>query len=217
VSAHDDWSAPTPAAGWTIAHQIAHLAAADANVLVAIRTPDVFDPVPADLDAAQGAATPRAELLARWRTGRTEVAEELREIPLDHEFPWFGSRLTATLMVPLRLMETWAPGQDVYDALGVEHRPTDHAQHVAALGVVGRALSFHAAQLPVPTEPFRIELSGPGDQTWVWGPADAEQRVTGSALDFCLRITRRRSRAQTGLTAVGADARTWLDVARVFL
>ncbi|MEV7549354.1 maleylpyruvate isomerase N-terminal domain-containing protein [Amycolatopsis sp. NPDC089917] len=35
VSAEADWSKPTPAAGWTIAPQIAHLAAADANVLIA--------------------------------------------------------------------------------------------------------------------------------------------------------------------------------------
>ncbi|WP_374212160.1 maleylpyruvate isomerase N-terminal domain-containing protein [Streptomyces sp. PSAA01] len=40
VSAQTDWTRPTPAAGWTIAHQIAHLASADANVLIAIRTPD---------------------------------------------------------------------------------------------------------------------------------------------------------------------------------
>ncbi|HEY4459111.1 MAG TPA: TIGR03084 family metal-binding protein [Pseudonocardiaceae bacterium] len=219
VSAHDDWSTPTPAAGWTVAHQIAHLAAADANVLIAIRTPDSFDTVPADadLDAAHGAAQPRAELLARWRTGRTEVADALREIPLDRAFPWFGSDLTATLMVPLRLMETWAHGQDVFDALGVAHRPTTRLQHVAALGVVGRALSFYAAQLPVPAEPFRVELTGPDDQTWVWGPDDADQRVKGSALDFCLRVTQRRTRAATDLTAVGADAQKWLDVARVFL
>ncbi|MET8876520.1 maleylpyruvate isomerase N-terminal domain-containing protein [Nocardia sp. NPDC004604] len=32
VAAQTDWSKPTPAAGWTIAHQIAHLASADANV-----------------------------------------------------------------------------------------------------------------------------------------------------------------------------------------
>jgi hypothetical protein len=37
VSAQADWSKPTPAAGWTIAHQIAHLASADANVLIALR------------------------------------------------------------------------------------------------------------------------------------------------------------------------------------
>ncbi|WP_406437395.1 maleylpyruvate isomerase N-terminal domain-containing protein [Streptomyces sp. NBC_00631] len=62
VSAQDDWSLPTPAAGWTIAHQIAHLAAADANVLVALRTPDAFDAGgrDADLVAAEGAARPRS-------------------------------------------------------------------------------------------------------------------------------------------------------------
>jgi hypothetical protein len=31
-----------------------------------------------------------------------------------------GSEVTATLMVPLRLMETWAHGQDVHDTLGAK-------------------------------------------------------------------------------------------------
>ncbi|OXM45049.1 TIGR03084 family metal-binding protein [Amycolatopsis alba] len=227
VSAAADWSKPTPAAGWTIAHQIAHLAAADANVLTAIRTPEAFDAVlkrveaagsgHADREAAEGAAEPRSALLDRWRAGRTEVAAALREIPLDQGFPWFGSQLTATLMVPLRLMETWAHGQDVFDTLGVTRRPTSRLEHVAALGVAGRELSFHAAQSPLPTEPFRVELAGPDGETWSWGPENAAQRVEGSALDFCLLVTRRRPRTETGLTAVGEDAGKWLDIARVFL
>ncbi|GAA4523222.1 TIGR03084 family metal-binding protein [Amycolatopsis samaneae] len=227
VSAEADWSRPTPAAGWTIAHQIAHLAAADANVLVAVRTPEGFDAVlarteaagdeAADLEAAEGAAKPREVLLAQWRAGRAEVAAALRDVPLGHGFPWFGSRLTAALMVPLRLMETWAHGQDVFDALDTEHRATSRLRHVAALGVAGRALSFHAARTPEPAEPFRVELTGPGGQIWTWGPEDAAQRVEGTARDFCLRVTHRRSLAQTGLTAVGEDARKWLDLARVFL
>jgi len=227
VSAHADWTAPTPAAGWTVAHQIAHLAVADANVLIAMRTPDAFDAVReraeaagsegADLDAAQGAAKPRSVLLEQWRAGRAELAAALRDIPLDQAFPWFGSQATATLMVPLRLMETWAHGQDVFDALGVAHRPTGRLRPVAALGVAGRELSFYAAQLPLPAEPFRVELTGPGGEIWAWGPDDAEQRVQGSALDFCLRVTHRRSLTETDLTADGADASTWLEIARVFL
>ncbi|MEU2620466.1 TIGR03084 family metal-binding protein [Streptomyces sp. NPDC007157] len=227
VSAHPDWTRPTPAAGWTIAHQIAHLASADANVVIAVRTPEAFDAVLkqaeaagaryADLDAAAGAAEPRSALLARWRAGRTEAAAALRDVPRDQGFPWYGSQLTAALMTPLRLMETWAHGQDVFDALGVKRRPTDRLRQVAALGVTGRELSFHAAGLPGPAEPFRIELTGPGGRTWAWGPENAAQRVQGTALDFCLRVTRRRSLAETGLRAVGEDARTWLDIARVFL
>ncbi|MFJ9787179.1 maleylpyruvate isomerase family mycothiol-dependent enzyme [Amycolatopsis sp. NPDC101161] len=219
VAAEPDWSRPTPAAGWTIAHQIAHLAAADANVLVAVRTPEAFAPEPEDADvvAAAGAALPRAELLKRWRTGRGVVAAALRDLPLDQPFPWHGSEVTATLMVPLRLMETWAHGQDVYDALGAPHRPTGRLRHVASLGVEGRTLSFYAAQLPIPQEPFRVELTGPDGETWTWVPDDAAQRIRGSAFDFCLRVTQRRPLAETGLTAVGEDARKWLEVARVFL
>ncbi|MFE3190046.1 TIGR03084 family metal-binding protein [Nocardia sp. NPDC059240] len=227
VSAHDDWTAPTPAAGWTIAHQIAHLAVADANVLIAIRTPGTFatvlkqaeaaGPRAADLDAEEGAAKPRSALLNEWRSGRAELATALRDIPLDQSFPWFGSDLTATLMVPLRLMETWAHGQDIYDTLGVAHPPTARLRHVAALGVAGVGLSFYAAQLPIPTAPFRVELTGPDGAVWVWGPDDAAQRVRGSALDFCLRVTQRRSLADTDLTADGHDAWFWLENARVFL
>ncbi|WP_329056385.1 TIGR03084 family metal-binding protein [Amycolatopsis sp. NBC_01488] len=219
VSAAQDWSRPTPAAGWTIAHQIAHLAAADANVLVAVRTPEAFDATPkdADLEAAAGAGEPRSALLERWRTGRAEVAAALRDLPLDQAFPWLGSDVTVRLMVPLRLMETWAHGQDVFDTLGVAHRPTARLRHVASLGVEGRTLSFSAAELPIPAEPFRVELTGPGGETWTWGPDDAAQRIRGSALGFCLRVTRRRALSETDLTAIGEDARKWLEVARVFL
>lgn len=220
VSAEADWSRPTPAEGWAIGHQIAHLAAADANVLLALRAPEKFAAVldeDADAVAAEGAARPRAELLDDWRAGRAEVAAALGEIPLEQAFPWYGSELTATLAVLLRLMETWAHGQDIFDTVGVEHRPTDRLKHIAALGVAGRGLAFYAAQRPLPTEPIRVELTGPDGAVWAWGPDDAAQRIRGSARDFCLRITQRRALDETSLAAIGEDAKVWLENARVFL
>ncbi|WP_409186065.1 maleylpyruvate isomerase family mycothiol-dependent enzyme [Amycolatopsis sp. VS8301801F10] len=220
VSAESDWSRPTPAEGWTIGHQIAHLAATDANVVLAVRAPEKFAAAleeDADAVAAEGAARPRAELLADWRAGRAEAAAVLGEIPLDQAFPWYGSQSSATLAVALRLMETWAHGQDIFDTVGVEHRPTDRLKHIAALGVAARGLSFYAAQLPLPTEPIRVELTGPDGAVWGWGPDDAAQRIRGSARDFCLRITQRRTLDETGLAAIGDDAKTWLQNARIFL
>ncbi|MFE4856853.1 maleylpyruvate isomerase family mycothiol-dependent enzyme [Streptomyces sp. NPDC056670] len=227
VAAEDDWTRPTPAAGWTIAHQIAHLAAADVNVLTALRAPAAFDAVReradaggsryADDVAAEGAARPRAALLDQWRAGRAEVVAALREVPRDFAFPWFGSTLTAALMGPLRVMEIWAHGQDVFDTVGVAHPATTRLKAVAWLGVKGVDLSFAAAQLPPPKAPLRFELAGPGGETWAWGPRDAAQRVRGSALGFCIRVTHRRPLSRTGLTATGQDAQTWLEVARVFL
>ncbi|WP_328327197.1 TIGR03084 family metal-binding protein [Kribbella sp. NBC_00382] len=227
VSAQPDWTKPTPAPGWTIAHQIAHLAAADANALIALQTPDAFDavlkqteaagPQHADLEAAAGAAQPRSALLHQWRTGRADLGAALREVPPDHEFPWYGAQLTPALMAPLRLMETWAHGQDIYDTLDAVHPPTTRLKHVDSLGVIGRELSFYAAQLPLPPDPFRVELTAPDGQTWTWGPESAAQRIQRTALDFCLRATHRRSRPETTLTAIGEDANKWLEIARVFL
>ncbi|MFF2519898.1 TIGR03084 family metal-binding protein [Streptomyces sp. NPDC058086] len=227
VRAVDDWSIPTPAPGWTVAHQIAHLAWADANALSALRTPDTFGAELgraeaegsgyADKAAAAGAAKPRSVLLDEWRAGRAELAAALRDTPWDHAFPWYMSKVTPALMAPLRLMETWAHGQDVFDAVGVAHRPTDRLQHVASLGVLGRALSFAAVGLPEPADPFRVELTAPDGRTWVWGPEAAAQRVQGGAIDFCLCVTRRRPWSETNMTATGEDAQKWLEVARVFL
>lgn len=61
-----------------------------------------------------------------------------------------------------------------------------------------------------------MELTAPDGATWVWGPADAENRVTGTALDFCLLVTQRRHRADTDLVATGPVADEWLSIAQAF-
>ena len=40
--ADERWTAPTPAAGWTIAHQIGHLLWTDRGALVAVTDEDAF-------------------------------------------------------------------------------------------------------------------------------------------------------------------------------
>src|SRR5919199_581222 len=113
-----------------------------------------------------------------------------------------------------RIMETWAHGQDVADALGLVRLPTPRLRHVAHLGIRARAWSFAVHGRPVPAAEIRVELSAPADEVWVWGSDDAEQRVTGPALDFALLVTQRRHRDDLSLVATGADADAWLDVAQ---
>ena len=79
-------------------------------------------------------------------------------------------------------------------------------RHVAHLGVRTRDFAFLIRDLPVPAEPFRVELTAPSGATWTWGPEDAAQRVTGPALDFCLLVTQRRHRAELAVDGTGADA-----------
>lgn len=220
------WRTATPAAGWTIAHQIAHLAwtdraatlaATDADGFAAVIEDALRDPTGlVDAVADRDAAGPPAELLTRWRAERAALGAALRAVPAGGKLPWFGPPMGAASMATARLMETWAHGQDVADALGVEREPTGRLRHVAHIGVrtVGFAFTVHG--LTPAAEPFRVELTGPGGARWTWGPEDAPNRVTGPALDFCLLVTQRRHPDDLAVVAEGDGARAWLPIAQAF-
>jgi len=67
-----------------------------------------------------------------------------------------------------------------------------------------------------PQAEFHYELTGPSGQRWSYGPADATDRITGSAEDFCLLVTRRRHRSDLDVTAAGEEADHWMDIAQCY-
>jgi uncharacterized protein (TIGR03084 family) len=220
------WAEPTPSPGWTIAHQIGHLLWTDRAALTAVtdeagfaemlaaagQDPDGF----VDAGAEELAATQPAELLNDWRVTRGRLHEALLEVAEGRKLPWFGPPMSATSMATARLMETWAHGLDVADALGVKRPPTERLRAIAHIGVRTRDYAFVVNNLTPPTEPFLVELRGPGGDTWSWGPSDAAQRVTGSAEDFCFLVTQRRPLTALDITASGTDAQRWLKIAQAF-
>jgi uncharacterized protein (TIGR03084 family) len=224
------WRRPTPAPGWTIAHQIAHLAWTDAQAVHAVTDPAGFaatvermlaGELTVDDGAAEGAALPPARLLRRWRDGRTGLAALLAQLPHGTRVPWFGPPMSPASLATARLMETWAHGNDVAEALEVPHPPADGLRHIAYLAVRTRDFAFRLHGLTPPADPFLVRLTapdgaGPAGTVWSWGPDDAAQRVEGTALDLCLLAAQRRHRLDTGLVATGPDADRWLDIAQAF-
>lgn len=220
------WTTPTPAAGWTIAHQIAHLHWTDGLALLAIEQParlaEVMREAAADpagfVDnaAAAGAGLPPAELLANWRTGRSQLAERLADVEPGRKLDWFGPPMSPASMATARLMETWAHGLDVAEALGRQPAPTDRLRHVSRLAVRTRDFAFRLHGLPVPAEEFRVDLIAPDGGRWQYGPPDAPESVTGPAFDFCLLAVQRRQRREVALVATGSQADTWLEIVQAF-
>jgi uncharacterized protein (TIGR03084 family) len=222
----DQWGTETPAPGWTIAHQIAHLWWTDRVAVVAVTDESGFAKLVAeaaprattfvDEGAEELAVTPPAELLSQWRTTRAQLHDELLGVADGRKLPWFGPPMSAASMATARLMETWAHGLDVADALGVKRPPTARLRSIAHIGVRTRDFAYTVHGLTPPAEPFLVELRAPDGSTWTWGPADAAQRVTGSAEDFCMLVTQRRPHAELDVTATGADAQKWLTIAQAF-
>ena len=222
----DGWRTATPAPGWTIAHQIAHLWWTDRVAVLAVTDEAGFGEVLqlaaknpggfVDEGAEELAVTPPADMLAQWRQARGRLHDELLLVEDGRKLPWFGPPMSAASMATARLMETWAHGLDVADALGVKRPATARLKSIAHIGVRTRDFAFTVHGLAVPSEPFHVALLAPDRSTWTWGPADAEQRVTGLAEDFCSLVTQRRPRAELDVTAVGPDAEKWLTIAQAF-
>jgi uncharacterized protein (TIGR03084 family) len=226
VLAEPDWARETPAAGWTIRDQAAHLAFFDDAAVLSATDPGRFRTEADALLAGRGDIGERvaqrfrgqsgAEAFAWWQRARRQYLDVFADLDPARTLPWYGPDMSAASSITARLMETWAHGQDVVDALGLVRTPTARLRHVAHLGVRTLGWSFRVHDLPVPDVPVRVELAGPDGERWTWGPEDAADRVAGPAQDFCLVVTQRRHRADTGLVATGPVAEAWLDVAQAY-
>lgn len=221
-----DWQLETPAPGWTIADQVSHLAHFDEAAIMSATSPESFSAEVAgaaadneldpDVIADRYRGRRPAELRDWFAESRSRLLTVFAGLDPAQRVPWFGPPMSVASSLTARLMETWAHGQDIADTLGIAREPTHRLRHVAHLGVAARPYSYVAHDLPVPTAPVRVELVAPSGQLWTWGPADAADRVTGPALDFCLLVTRRRHRADTAVEASGAAAEQWMTIAQAF-
>ncbi len=222
----EDWSTPTPAEGWNVTDQIGHLAFFDQRATMAIVEPAAFA---ADLASAVGdieaymaghlsearSCSP-PQLISMWRSARADLLTALAPLDPRIRLPWYGPDMSARSFATARLMETWAHGQDVVDALAAHREPTDRLRHIALLGVRTMPWSFTVNGLELPDEPIHVDLSGPSSDRWGWNDDASGNVVRGDAEEFCLVVTQRRHLADTSLEVIGPVAEQWMRIAQAF-
>jgi uncharacterized protein (TIGR03084 family) len=159
---------------------------------------------------------PPEVLHSRWRTERDAAIKALAAAPPDRPVPWLIRRLPPAVLACAGIMETFAHGQDIADALGITRTRTDRLWHLAWFATLTWDFGYHARGIGTPEVRFRYELTAPSGAAWEFGPATSEQRITGPAEDFCLLVTRRRHRDDLAVTATGDVAERWLDIAQAY-
>ncbi len=223
------WDEPTPAEGWSVRDAIGHLHHFDRAAALSATDPSEFARQRDELVAAYAepggpdrltlgfarAARPD-ELLAAWREARAAMLAHFAALPADARLEWYGPPMSAMSFATARLMETWAHGQDVVDAVGADRPPTDRLRHIAHLGVRTRAYSYAVRGLEAPAGDVRVELAAPSGAAWEWGPPDAADSVVGPAVDLCLVVTQRRHVDDTALVVSGPLAADWMGLAQAF-
>jgi uncharacterized protein (TIGR03084 family) len=223
---NSQWALATPAEGWTIAHQIAHLAATFRLAALSASDPERFKAVigllSADFSAnvnralADYLAEPPKVLLERWRAERASAEKALGALAPDQIVPWLVRPLPVAVLAAAGMMELFGHGQDIADALGVQRTHTDRIGHLVGFAVRTWDFGYLARGLAVPDVEFRFEIEAPSGRLWQFGPPDATERITGPATDFCQLVTRRRHHADLDIVATGQEAERWLEIAQAY-
>lgn len=222
------WLTPTPAAGWSVCDQIAHLAMFDevattsltgggearfAEIMAAVASGDT-----AFIDAPAG-NIPGNEVLSSWRQARDDELAAFRRIDAAARVPWGPNLMSAVSLCTARLMETWAHGLDCFTALGVEPVDTDRLRHVCHIiyRAIPHALMESGVSRPDTIDGLLVEVFSPGGAMWRFGRWDAPNRIDGTAAEFARVGVRRMPLEDSALRAHGPLAEAALPHLKAYL
>ncbi len=216
----------TPAEGWTVQDTIVHLAYFDGVQKLAIEDREAFkslfemflaattDPMEVHLERTRREVP--SETLIWWRSSYLELRGAFESLIGNELLPWFGPEMRAITAVRSRLMETWAHGVDVLDALKIPLMFSERLYDIAYLGVKTRNWSFLVNGESEPESEVYVELNCPDGSLWQFGEPQETDFIRGSALDFCLLVTQRRNRADLDIRCVGSTSTRWVEIAQAF-
>jgi uncharacterized protein (TIGR03084 family) len=224
-----DWERHTSFKNWTVKDVIVHLHFSDWLAVTSAKDPDAFATLEHDLteamlkgrsmkDLADERLGNRSgpEVLGMWRDCFLEMCEQFGKLDSDARLKWFGPDMGLRMFATARQMETWAHGQEIYDLLKQERSYTDRIRNIAVIGVKTFGWTFVNRGRAVPGDIPYVRLTAPSGAVWEWNEPGAENRVEGSAVEFCHVVTQGRNIADVSLTVVGDTARQWMAMAQCF-
>ncbi|MBL0885603.1 maleylpyruvate isomerase family mycothiol-dependent enzyme [Myceligenerans indicum] len=222
-----DWDTPTPAPGWSVRHQVAHLVSVFTIAGKAARDPEGFRAMLASLssDFEQNVAHAMApllelsndELIRRWKATSAATVDALAALPDDQIVPWLVNDLPSAVLCMAGTTEAFAHGQDVRDAFDRRREPSPHVRSICEFAYHTRTFGYPGQGREIPEDTsLRFELTGPTGESWEIGDAGTANVVRGSAWDLALLVTRRRHPADLDLQAGNDHVRDWMSVAQAY-
>jgi uncharacterized protein (TIGR03084 family) len=206
-----DRTRPSAAAGWTVRDQVAHLAdteevAADTLSGGPRAFPDAVAPYAsaAEFTAAgcrRGDGRGPGELVAWWAGAAARTRDLLARRDGADRVAW-GFGMPARTFATARLMEHWAHGLDIADALGVPVASSPRLRHVARLGLATLRYALAVARVRWPPgHTLRLELTGDDGEPHHFGSPGATDVLRGPLRRWCRVATQRTGRDAATLEA----------------
>lgn len=222
-----DLEAPTAFKRWPIGRIVRHLHVWNMGAALALTMPGHFqgwlDDVAPHLPARtihkfeeQICALSGQRLVTSWRDECARIARVFATADPKARVAWPGQSMSARSSITARLMETWAHGQAIYDELGITRTETDRIRGIALLGVNTYDWSFRNRGLTPPQPRPSVRLTAPSGAIWLFGEEREDERIEGSATEFCQVVAQTRNISDTALTVTGPNASAWMAVAQCF-
>lgn len=224
----DAWETPTQFKAWTINDVLAHLHFGNYAADLSFRDRFAFREFVAYFASGSKAQGHLAfthvwleglhgrALLQHWRDFSLEMAERFTSADPKQRVEWFGPDMSVRSSITARQMETWAHSQALYDVLGRTRTDTDRIRNVVVMGVNTFGWTFKNRKLPVPADVPHLRLRAPSGAVWEWNPSSENNRIEGSAVEFCQVVTQVRNVADTALRISGDTATAWMTMAQCF-
>jgi uncharacterized protein (TIGR03084 family) len=223
----EDWHKPTPFKGWTPHDVMAHLHMGDWMAVLSMTDEPEFDRVLEKRrqikdKAMKGSDEVGPKMLAgaairdQWYGYFQSLCDELGKRDPKGRVKWVGPSMSVRMCATARQMETWAHAQDIYDMLQAPRIHADRIKNIAEIGVRTYGWTFvNRGEEPPGPAPF-VRITAPSGEVWQWGEENAENKVEGSALEFCQVVTQGRNISDVNLAVVGEPATKWMAVAQCF-
>jgi uncharacterized protein (TIGR03084 family) len=222
------WTAPSAAAGWSVADVVLHLAQSDEAVVASAAGADLRAGPAARASVAPGSSVDEimnqlvqaeraapAEVFQRWQRSRADALAALRAADPQQPMAWVESPMKPATLATTRLAEAWAHGLDITGPLGIDFPDTGRLRNVAWLA--HRTLPYALARSGGERYDVFCELTAPdGAGTWRFGPETADSSITGPAGAFCRVAAQRLAPSSSGLVARGPHGAAALRVLRSY-
>ena len=227
--APSEWDQSTLFKSWTFNDVIRHLYLFDHAAKLTLLDPEGFKVWLTEMkrQLARGRSMPEVarewldgcageDLLVLWWSCCREVSDAYAKAQPSQRVAWAGPAMSVRSSISARQMETWAHGQELFDALGQVRIEGDRIRNIAVMGVNTFGWSFANRGLKAPERKPYVRLVSPSGQVWDWHDPSANERIDGAAVDFCRVVAQTRNVGDTQLVVTGEIARTWMSIAQCF-
>ncbi len=228
-----EFDQPTQFRGWSIDHVIGHLHLFNAAAAATLESEAAFQAIFVPIEAGLAAGRSLLEMQFPWLDGLRgralfEAWRDMAETTADayasadpkQRVKWAGPEMSALSSITARQMETWAHGQEVFDALGQKRVEQDRIRNIVHLGVATYGWTFVNRGLPVPDPAPYVQLTAPSGANWDWNQPSQDSAVHGAvhgtAVDFAKVVAQVRNVAETDLVVTGQGAQDWMAMAQCF-